>query len=703
MKLDVTPTATLTLQEAFQLGVTRYKEGNKKQARYIFESLLEKAPEAIDVLQVLAVLDVEEKKYLEAEKKLRAALSHCNDTAIALDLAHCLKLQGKNAEAIKSVDEILNIHPLHSGALELRSAISQAMGQRSDSKKAGNIASDVQSAKAEQIQSEILKTLETAGQLIASNNYALAEQLLKPLLLLDKTNIAVLSTLASVCSLQEKHTEASHYYQQILAADSSAEFAILGLTNACNKAKNYDIGIKACQTFNKLNSPISLAVHIHWIELLYGKKQFDKAVDIINRVKVKNANHPDVLWVDAVVNFYYLKDVKSYTVKDMTSSEKKVLKAIDSNKSNINRFNELNACLFLLKIFMGRFKEADKMLHNVHGDRSSILWNISPIKRAAKNWEEYYPYYEEGIPAHARMTYTLDNKKWDPRTSENEDVLIVREQGVGDEFFFYHNLDYVISRSNKVYLACDKRLVPIIEIAYPEVECIPLIPNTEFIHNIDKLPILSKVDSWLPAGSIEQHIYREYDTHWIKESYVETPHELQSHWDQKIEQHAQPDQLKIGISWRSGLTNNARNLHYLSLDEVAHFMKQFPNATFYNLQYGECAKEIKKLKKLTGLDIVNFDDLDLKDDFLSTAALMKSLDAVFTVGSAVYRLAVATGVPCYVFVARKCDDAYEKPIVYYGEGKDKRHEKFFAYPPLIEDKYPLVESIANYMKKDFNL
>ncbi|MBY5947322.1 tetratricopeptide repeat protein [Photobacterium rosenbergii] len=703
MKIDVTPTATLTLQEAFQLGVTRYKEGNKKQARYIFESLLARAPEAIDVLQVLAVLDVEDKKYLEAEKKLRLALSHCNDTAITLDLAHCLKLQGKNSEAIQWVDEILNLHPLHSGALELRSAISQAMGQRSDSKKAGNIANTVQAAKSGHIQSEIQKTLETAGQLMASNNYALAEQLLKPLTLVDKTNIAVLSTLAKVCSSQDKHTEASHYYQQILDTESSAEFAILELARSCIKAKTYDIGIKACQTFNKHNPTMSLSVHIHWIELLYGKKLYDKAIDIINRIKVKNANHPDVLWVDAVVNFYYLKDVKSYTVKDMTSSEKKILKAINGNKSNINRLNELNACLYLLNIFMGRFNEAENMLHTVHGDKSSILWNISPIKRASHNWGEYYQYYEEGIPANARMTFSLDNKKWDPRTSDNEDVLIVREQGVGDELFFYHNLDYVIKRSNKVYLACDRRLVPILEIAYPEVECIPLIPNTEFIHNRDKLDILNKVDSWIPAGSIEQHIYREYDAHWIRESYVKTPPEQQSYWENKVKQYAQPDQLKIGLSWRSGLKTNVRNLHYLSLDEVAHFMKQFPNATFYNLQYGECAKEIKKLKKLTGMDIVNFDDLDLKDDFLSTAAVMNSLDTVFTVGSAVYRLAVATGVQSYIFFARKSDDDFSQPITFFGEDKDKKHENLFAYPPLIENKYPLVESIASKIKKDFNI
>ena len=65
---------TMTLDDAFEKGVRLYQNKEIKEARNVFETLLQHSPDTLPILQVLAVLDAEEGLWDSAINKLDEAL-----------------------------------------------------------------------------------------------------------------------------------------------------------------------------------------------------------------------------------------------------------------------------------------------------------------------------------------------------------------------------------------------------------------------------------------------------------------------------------------------------------------------------------------------------------------------------------------------------------------------------------------------------
>ena len=68
------------------------------------------------------------------------------------------------------------------------------------------------------------------------------------------------------------------------------------------------------------------------------------------------------------------------------------------------------------------------------------------------------------------------------------------------------------------------------------------------------------------------------------------------------------------------------------------------NYEFINLQYGDCEEEIIEIEMLTNRTIHRWSDLDLKNDFEHTMALISNLDLIITVGTAVNPRAGSLGI-----------------------------------------------------------
>ena len=105
--------------------------------------------------------------------------------------------------------------------------------------------------------------------------------------------------------------------------------------------------------------------------------------------------------------------------------------------------------------------------------------------------------------------------------------------------------------------------------------------------------------------------------------------------------------MKIGICWRSGYLNPERNFEYTKLTDWGPIFS-IENVDFINLQYSECEQELREAESLFDVKIVRWPELDLKNDFDSTGALIANLDLVVTVGTAVNPLAASIGTPVYL-------------------------------------------------------
>ncbi len=196
---------------------------------------------------------------------------------------------------------------------------------------------------------------------------------------------------------------------------------------------------------------------------------------------------------------------------------------------------------------------------------------------------------------------------------------------------------------------------------------------------------------WVAAGSLAKMVYEASGQHVDQDSWICTPANLTSIWRQRIaalkaEHGGRP---VIGLCWRSGMAAASRNFYYLGIKDVTALVQSIPDAIFVNLQYGDCKDELDRIKRATGREVLVFDDLDLKDDFAGTAALIENLDLVISAGTAVHMLTSATDTPCFVFFFGKHDsDPFQPECLHTSK------EIGFIYPPLVPNKLDVVKAIS---------
>ena len=104
------------------------------------------------------------------------------------------------------------------------------------------------------------------------------------------------------------------------------------------------------------------------------------------------------------------------------------------------------------------------------------------------------------------------------------------------------------------------------------------------------------------------------------------------------------DKVLVGISWRSGNLVTTRNIHYSPISEWEAILKA-PNIQFINLQYGDCFQELENVKSHFNVEVLNFNEVDLKNDLESVAAIISNLDLVISVSTFTSPFTQALGIP----------------------------------------------------------
>ncbi|WP_232313146.1 tetratricopeptide repeat protein [Enterovibrio coralii] len=114
----------MTLEQAFEHGISLYQHQKKKEAREVFEQILSHAPDAVPVLQVLAVLDAEDGLWQAAINKLDKALAvEPGNASLLFDKAGVLTQFGLNKEALEIIDSLLAVAPTHQELLAMRQQV----------------------------------------------------------------------------------------------------------------------------------------------------------------------------------------------------------------------------------------------------------------------------------------------------------------------------------------------------------------------------------------------------------------------------------------------------------------------------------------------------------------------------------------------------------------------------------------------------
>jgi tetratricopeptide (TPR) repeat protein len=244
--------------------------------------------------------------------------------------------------------------------------------------------------------------------------------------------------------------------------------------------------------------------------------------------------------------------------------------------------------------------------------------------------------FEQGWEQHSRYLRQSGKNSDTLRTFlTNDDVayrkiLLRHEGGLGDTINFIRYAERLKHMGADIIVSCQEQLIPILSrCSYVD----QFIPSTQPMPAYDADATLMS----LPA------IFNDNNETAPQEiPYIFADPALIKFWQEKL---AHDTNFKVGICWQVDVHNDksklliARRGYPLSSFAALADLK---NISFYSLQKHDGVEQIETTAPQLKLHV--FDDLDDKaGPFMDTAALIKNLDLIITVDTAVAHLAGALG------------------------------------------------------------
>lgn len=252
--------------------------------------------------------------------------------------------------------------------------------------------------------------------------------------------------------------------------------------------------------------------------------------------------------------------------------------------------------------------------------------------------------------------HIVEAPRWNGEDVRGKKLLLVGEQGLGDEILFSSILPdayEAVGDSGKLQICVDPRLIPLYQRTYPKAEVGTYDDRSIINENGDKalrlVPFASKdnkPDFWAPMGSAVQYFRKSLSDFPHKPFLTPDPARV-AEYKQKLT--ALPGK-KVGICWRSMLLAQRRGRFFTAIDAWGDILRT-PGVTFVSLQYGDSAADIARAKEKFGIEIHQVEGLDLKDDIDGTAALCQALDLVLSAPTAAAHTAGSVGTEVWFLAA----------------------------------------------------
>ena len=261
-----------------------------------------------------------------------------------------------------------------------------------------------------------------------------------------------------------------------------------------------------------------------------------------------------------------------------------------------------------------------------------------------KGWDFHEFGFVDLLPTGAyRSLRKFKQPRWDGDLNDIRKILIWREQGLGDEILFSNCLQDIHETNLDIVLECDPRLIGIFQRIYPRFEI-----RGESI-NANNYSSMDDFELHVPIGSLPKYFRRNLSD-FNKPIPKFTPLETSVNFiSQKLKKYS--DKILVGICWRSVNLSIERNLNYTALIDWGPLLSD-PQYKFVNLFHGDCENEIQVVEKQFNIEILRWQEIDLKNDLETVLALVSQLDCVVSVATAVSVIAAAAGVNTLVLLQR---------------------------------------------------
>ena len=319
------------------------------------------------------------------------------------------------------------------------------------------------------------------------------------------------------------------------------------------------------------------------------------------------------------------------------------------------RYNRGNAKLSLGD-FEGALEDYDAALDQVQLAeerammrlaRSTLLLNLG---RIGEGWDLYEARFD---PAFSDLTqFIIDRPRWSPPDElEGRSLLVIGEQGLGDEVLFANMLPDVLEAlgsRGRLSLAVERRLVPLFQRSFPGVTVGGHTTAKVDGRTFRATPFVTDpdaIDLWTPFGSLLRRFRRDLDAYPARRAFLTADTARVAYWRDVLGELGPGP--KVGLVWKSLKIETARARFYSPFEAWEPVLKT-PGIRFVNLQYGDCSPEIAQARSELGAEIFEPPGVNLKDDLDEVAALSCALDLVLGPANATSNIAAACGVESWL-------------------------------------------------------
>lgn len=268
-------------------------------------------------------------------------------------------------------------------------------------------------------------------------------------------------------------------------------------------------------------------------------------------------------------------------------------------------------------------------------------YNLAFLELACGDLVSGWSLYEARHAVYGIDYENLGMQRWDGKPLDAGALLVLAEQGVGDELLFASCLPDVLERTDRVTLFCEPRLASLFQRSFPAVSVVPVQRGGGIRREIER----PDCTHYIEAGSLPGLLRRSVGDFPDTPAYLLSDPARRAYWRKWLAGLGR--EPRIGLCWRSGLRNGVRARHYASLADFAPLFA-LPGIRWVSVQYDDCAEELAAVRQRFSVEISE-PPFDQRTELDEAAALLAGLDLVITAATAVGELAGALGVPVWRF------------------------------------------------------
>jgi hypothetical protein len=249
-------------------------------------------------------------------------------------------------------------------------------------------------------------------------------------------------------------------------------------------------------------------------------------------------------------------------------------------------------------------------------------------------WREY----ESGLEFGERKPRPRPFPRWDGASLQGKTLLVVAEQGVGDEIMFASCIPDLLERASPAHciVDCDPRLTPLFERSFPGL----MAPQAHTGEGLEWLSEFPPVDVQVSMGSLPLHYRQSLDAFPSRRAYLLPDEEAVSQWQHRLD--ALGDGLKIGISWRGGEAGITRQQRSTILEQWLPLFG-IADTHFVDLQYDSTELELDQARDSLGTQIHSWPDPNPLLDLDGFSSLIAALNLVVSIDNSTVHMAGAVG------------------------------------------------------------